>query len=257
VRASDFFTMEDDPFPSGAPWGAPAATTIFNEVLVDSQRKGSIEGVKDSSAALALLDLVGELEAYGTGGGEQLTDPQIAMALRALEAVTRRVGVPLELPFRDFTRFRSYWIQRGASGSGGWQARRDLLEELLEPTRRQVERLGENPSGPQIHEQLIANLRDPAAIREQIDRITRAVLVDDPALVIGSAKELVESTAKAVLLERTLPVNDKDDLPAIVTHVQLALGLHPSSVGPGPDGTDAVKKSSAASSRHHRPGRTA
>nr|WP_282974935.1 helix-turn-helix domain-containing protein [Saccharopolyspora erythraea] len=27
-----------------------------------------------------------------------------------------------------YTRFRSYWGNRGASGMGGWQARRDILE---------------------------------------------------------------------------------------------------------------------------------
>ncbi|QUH04188.1 abortive infection family protein [Saccharopolyspora erythraea] len=88
---------------------------------------------------------------------------------------------------------------------------------------------------------MIANLRDPAAIREQLDRIARAVLQEDPALVIGSAKELVESTAKAVLIEREHPVNEKDDLPALVSQCQRALGLHPSA-NQGPDGTDAVKK---------------
>lgn len=93
-----------------------------------------------------MLDLVQEeLESYGTGGGERLTDSQIATAIQALEAVSRRLGTPLELPFRDFTWFRSYWIRRGASGAGGWQARRDLIEELLEPTRKQLLRLEETP----------------------------------------------------------------------------------------------------------------
>jgi hypothetical protein len=67
-------------------------------------------------------------------------------------------------------------------------------------------------------------------------------MVDDPALVIGSAKELVESTAKAVLTERGWSVNDKDDLPALVSQAQRALALHPSQATPGPDGTEAVKK---------------
>jgi hypothetical protein len=48
-------------------------------------------------------------------------------------------------------------------------------------------------------------------------------MVDDPALLIGSAKELIESTAKAALLERNLPVNEKDDLPPLVSKAQHAL----------------------------------
>jgi hypothetical protein len=87
----------------------------------------------------------------------------------------------------------------------------------------------------------LATLTDPTAIQEQLDRIRRAI-IDDPALVIGSAKELIESTAKVVLLERGRPVNDKDDLPALARAAQEALGLHPSSTTPGPDGSDAVKK---------------
>jgi hypothetical protein len=87
----------------------------------------------------------------------------------------------------------------------------------------------------------LATLTDPTAIQEQLDSIQRAI-IDDSALAIGSAKELVESTAKVVLLERGRTVNDKDDLPALARAAQDALGLHPSSIVPVPDGSDAIKK---------------
>jgi hypothetical protein len=87
----------------------------------------------------------------------------------------------------------------------------------------------------------LSSLTDPAAIQQQLDRLQRAV-IDDPALAIGTAKELIESTAKCVLLERGRPVNDKDDLPALARAAQEALGLHPSNAMPGPDGSDAVRK---------------
>lgn len=87
----------------------------------------------------------------------------------------------------------------------------------------------------------LAMITDPTAIQEQLDRIQRAI-IDDPALAIGSAKELVESTAKCVLPERGRPVNDKDDLPALARAAQEALDLHPASSAPGPDGSDAVRK---------------
>ena len=45
-----------------------------------------------------------------------------------------------------------------------------------------------------------------------------------------------------MLKERGQPVDDKDDLPALVRSAQQALGLHPSSKAPGPDGSDAIKK---------------
>lgn len=57
---------------------------------------------------------------------------------------------------------------------------------------------------------------------------------------MGSARELIESTAKVVLTERGLSVNPRDDLPALVRAAQTALGLHPT--GTGPDGSDGVRR---------------
>lgn len=96
-------------------------------------------------------------------------------------------------------------------------------------------------TGARLSGGALAGLRDPAAIQEQLERIQRA-MQHDPALVVGTAKELIESTAKTVLSERGLPVDDKADVPALVKEAQQALGLHPSSVTPGPDGSDAVKR---------------
>lgn len=87
----------------------------------------------------------------------------------------------------------------------------------------------------------MAGLREPAAIIDNLERIARNADTD-PAQVIGSAKELIESTAKTVLAQLGRPVNDKDDVPQLVSQAQQALQLHPSSATRGPDGSDAVKK---------------
>jgi hypothetical protein len=167
VRSSDFFIEEHDPL------GQHAGAVTLDVGLLESLRKRPLDDVSDVSAALGLLDLVQEeLEAYGTAGGQQLTDRQIALATRTLKLVTGRVGAPLELPFHNFTTFRSYWIRNGASGSGGWQARRDILDELVEPTRRQLLRLQELPAGPHLHDHAIARLRDPAAIQEHTSPVS-------------------------------------------------------------------------------------
>jgi hypothetical protein len=97
------------------------------------------------------------------------------------------------------------------------------------------------PTGPRFAPTSLKNIADASAIRQQLGRIQHAIL-DDPALAVGSAKELIESTAKVVLRERGLSVDDKADLPALVREAQQALGLHPSSATPGPDGSEAVKK---------------
>jgi hypothetical protein len=96
-------------------------------------------------------------------------------------------------------------------------------------------------AGPQFAPASPNNLADPSAIRLQLARIQRAI-TDDPALAVGSAKELIESTAKVVLTERGKTISDKADLPELVRDAQQALGLHPSSATLGPDGGGAVKK---------------
>jgi hypothetical protein len=90
-------------------------------------------------------------------------------------------------------------------------------------------------------EERLSELRDPAAIQDNLGRMRRAIM-DDPALAIGSAKELVESTAKTVLTERGLPCNEKDDLPALVSQAQRALGVHPAENAASPDMTEAVRR---------------
>jgi hypothetical protein len=239
VRARDFFVLDEDSTIEIN--GGHPPIYVLNEGVLDNLLTESLPLASDASAAEGLLELVhDELVGYGTDGSHQLGDKQIARAIRALEAVTWRLGMPLKLPFRDFTTFRSYWIHNGASGHGGWQARRDIVAELLDPAREELDELRRGGK-PQIHEDLIANLRDPVAIREHLARLQRTA-ESDPPLAIGTAKELIESTAKTVLQERGLDVDDKDDLPALVKRAQEALGLHPSSAQPGPDGTAAVKR---------------
>lgn len=93
-----------------------------------------------------------------------------------------------------------------------------------------------------LREGALATLTDPGAIREHLDRISRAIESDDPAQAIGSAKELIESTAKVVLHEVGRTPEDAWDLPKLALEAQLALMVHPTSASPGPDGSDAVKR---------------
>lgn len=130
--------------------------------------------------------------AYGTGGGNECDEKEIAVAIRTFEAVTRRLGISLELPFRYFARVRTYWLRN--DGYGSWQARRDIVETLLDPTRKELETLEVRLAGPKIKEDLISALRNPIAIRDQLGRLQRTA-ESDPALAIGTAKELIESTA--------------------------------------------------------------
>jgi hypothetical protein len=88
----------------------------------------------------------------------------------------------------------------------------------------------------------LAVLRDAAMILDSFARIDRA-LPGDPAQAIGSAKELVEATAKTVLLELGVPFDGRTaQLPSLVDAAQRALLLHPQQHALGPDGTNSVKR---------------
>lgn len=118
--------------PSG--FGFDTTVHRFRREMARRLRQGPLEDAPDPEVAVALARLIhDELEAFGTGGGQVIEDADLREALQALRAVCGRLGVgEPKVPFRDFTTFRSYWIRNGASGSGGWQARRDILAGVFD-----------------------------------------------------------------------------------------------------------------------------
>lgn len=91
-------------------------------------------------------------------------------------------------------------------------------------------------------------LADPSVIEEHLERIARAVVSQDPAQAIGSAKELIESTAKLVLTETGHNLTGREGLPELVKLAQEQLQIHPTQAIPGPDGTEPVKRILGSSS---------
>ncbi|MGJ3557997.1 hypothetical protein ACR6C2_00075 [Streptomyces sp. INA 01156] len=67
--------------------------------------------------------------------------------MKAHRTVLERLALkPPVWPFRTFDGprgFGTYWRANGMSGSGGWQARRDCIEQILGPTRNALEDLQE------------------------------------------------------------------------------------------------------------------
>lgn len=130
MRPEDFFTApEPDPLDDLGISSKPR----FNLSLVRELRSGPIAQADDVETAVALARLIhDDLEAFGTEGGEELTDAQMRESLLALRSSLKRLGLDrFEVPFRDFKTFRSYWLQN--DGYGSWQARRDILNGIFEP----------------------------------------------------------------------------------------------------------------------------
>ncbi|PYC65736.1 hypothetical protein C7C46_32315 [Streptomyces tateyamensis] len=127
----------------------------------------------------------------------------------------------------------------------GWQG--TWMDEIAVPLERDGLTVSERGRiawvRPPLRSQAqdLSGLRDPSGILAELQRVSRD-LASDPAGAIGSAKQLIEATAKTVLLERGLAVDENAKVPALVKQAQKALALDASAVTPGPDGTDAVKK---------------
>lgn len=136
ITAADFFMIAPR-----VPWDGP--DTKLEEVFDTARLQGLVEapeaGLPDLDVTLALMDLVrDDLHLSGTEGGQRIADADLRIAVRALERTSERAGLPFKLPFRDHAGWRSYWIRKGASGAGGWQARRDLLGELFDEPYAQM-----------------------------------------------------------------------------------------------------------------------
>ena len=237
MRSRDFFVLDYEATVE-INGGHPAIYVLDDEFLSDL-RSGLFLHVSDVSAAEGLCDLLeDELLGYVSRGRPSLSDGEVTEASRTLEAVTKRLGYLLQ--FRDFTTLDVYAGRFSSSRTTSMQSYRQSVLDFFKPLRSQLAEM-EGRGDLEIKERRSANLRDPAAIRELLTRLQRTAQ-SDPPLAIGTAKELVESTAKAVLQERGQEVDDKYDLPTLVKRAQEAIGLHPGSTHPGPDSTGAVKR---------------
>jgi len=126
---SKFFLKETE---TPNPWGE--ASVIGPERvdagLFDDLRRGKLPGISDEDVAEDLLIFViDDLTAFGTGGGEVMTNDEMRRAIGGLNAVMKRIGVQLETPFRDFNSFKAYWLRN--DGYNSWQARREILDGIF------------------------------------------------------------------------------------------------------------------------------
>jgi len=138
---------------NGDPWASSRFQVVLDFGRLDLVRRGPQPEPNDIDAAVDLGRLAhSELEAFGTDSTQTLDDDGIAAMLRTLGAVLRRLGVPFDLPFRDFKGFHGFWSAQGMSGAGGWGARRGYLSEVFNPVFRRLDDLGdERGSRSRLH----------------------------------------------------------------------------------------------------------
>ena len=86
-----------------------------------------------------------------------------------------------------------------------------------------------------------AETMEAPELRRQIDRM-RAAVDADPALAIGTAKELIESTCRTILQERGVDAPRDWDVNRLVGATRDALGLLPESIPDSVKGTSVIRK---------------
>lgn len=86
-----------------------------------------------------------------------------------------------------------------------------------------------------------ASIFDASYLLEQVKRIEKAVDTD-PALAIGTAKELVETCCKTILSERGLKFSPSADIPTLTKATFKELKLVPEGIPEQARGSDVIKR---------------
>lgn len=152
-------------------------------------------------------------------------------------------------------KLRSFWEQEDDYTVG------KLMEELVRHTEGLPPLYGENVSERQAlyepckaiisrlktgapnldHLKNLAMVFDAKYLAEQIRRLEHSVQTD-PALAIGTAKELIETCCKTILTERGRPLSGTPDIPILTKETLKELKLVPEGVPDEAKGADLVRR---------------
>lgn len=126
-------------------WGSVVLKHGLNHDRVQRAQDGGLKE-RDLDVALSLTTFVhDEYQEFGTSSRHELDDKDIAVAQRALVVVLARLGITLDLPWRNFGKFKAYWLRHDAYNS--WQARRDILADFFDPVFASLENMLEDGTG--------------------------------------------------------------------------------------------------------------
>ena len=114
------------------------------------------------------------------------------------------------------------------------------IEKIAGRPRFVAQEIGEMGGRSVMRARTVADALDAAWMQKEIERLENAV-DRDPALAIGTAKELVESCCKTVLTKRGVAYSPAADLPALTKLVAKELGLVPEDITDGAKGAETIK----------------
>ena len=118
----------------------------------------------------------------------------------------------------------------------GWCRDTQLVEECSAIAQRLVS------GGPNLSDlRVMAERFDQKHLQEEIGRLESAA-EEDPALAIGTAKELIETCCKTILSERGIPYSTNADLSELTKATFKTLKLTPEDVPETKRGSDSIKR---------------
>lgn len=114
------------------------------------------------------------------------------------------------------------------------------VEKIAGRPRFVAQAIGELGGRSVLRARSVADALDAAWMQKEIERLENAV-DRDPALAIGTAKELVESCCKTVLTKRGVTYSSSADLPTLTKLVAKELGLVPEGITDAAKGAETIK----------------
>lgn len=120
----------------------------------------------------------------------------------------------------------------------GWQL---VEQEKIAGRPRFVGQQIKNSSSRSVSRaRTVADALDAGWMQKEIERLENAV-ERDPALAIGTAKELVETCCKSILSKRGVAISRSDDLPKLTKMVAQELRLVPEGISDEAKGAKAIR----------------
>lgn len=150
---------------------------------------------------------------------------QVSRVLRVFEA--ELVALDILAGTDDYN---SAWAGETTAALRRWLARDGVVEVggvLRLPGQRSLDHALSNVDSPEL--------------QRQIDRL-RSSIEDDPGLAVGTAKELLETVCKTVLVERGVEVDPAWDVPRLVKEVRKILRLLPDDIDESAKGAKSIKR---------------
>ncbi len=114
------------------------------------------------------------------------------------------------------------------------------VERIAGRPRFVAKAIGELGGRSVMRARSVADALDAAWMQKEIERVENAV-DRDPALAIGTAKELVESCCKSVLTKRGVSYSPSADLPGLTKLIAKELGLVPEDITEAAKGAETIK----------------